>query len=201
MTYGQAIITLKSLNSPDPTADMAEKFEAIKKITEMATINAVNKADLMRCVKWLLERLEAALDRLAAYKDTGMEPEDILSAADMGKVACALHELNRYKDLGDLGRLRELVEADRAGRCVVLPCNVDAIVWVTMAYGKQYNPPIEGRVKKFILHDDEIVYLEAIIRMDISDGKKEYGYSTNSFGKAVFLTREAAEAALKQNNE
>lgn len=56
MTYGQAIVTVKSLNSPDPTADLAEKFEAIQKITEMATINSLTKADLMRCVKWLLDR-------------------------------------------------------------------------------------------------------------------------------------------------
>ena len=67
MTYGQAIITAKSLNSPDPTTDMAEKFEAIKKITEMATINSLNKADLMRCVKWLLERSEAAVAQLREH--------------------------------------------------------------------------------------------------------------------------------------
>lgn len=51
--------------------------------------------------------------RLAAYEDMGLEPWDILSATDMAKVACALHELNKYKELGDLDRLRELVEADR----------------------------------------------------------------------------------------
>lgn len=79
MTYGQAIITAKSLNSPDPTADMAEKFEAIKKITEMATINAVNKADLMRCVKWLLERSEAAVAQL---KENG-ECEDCRHCGDL----------------------------------------------------------------------------------------------------------------------
>lgn len=52
-------------------------------------------------------------DRLAAYEDTGLDPEDILSATDMAKVACALHELNQYKEMGDLDRLRELVEAER----------------------------------------------------------------------------------------
>lgn len=49
-------------------------------------------------------------NRVAAYEDTGLDPEDILSATDMAKVACALHELNRYKDLGSLERLREAVE-------------------------------------------------------------------------------------------
>lgn len=51
--------------------------------------------------------------RLSAYEETGLEPRDILNATDMAKVACALHELNKYKELGDLDHLRELVEADR----------------------------------------------------------------------------------------
>lgn len=65
------------------------------------------------------------IDRLAAYEDTGLEPEEIISAVDMAKVACALEELNAYKELGSLDRLRELAEADREGRCVVLEkrCN------------------------------------------------------------------------------
>ena len=35
-----------------------------------------------------------AVDRLAAYEDTGLEPEEIFSAVDMAKIACALRELN-----------------------------------------------------------------------------------------------------------
>ena len=61
------------------------------------------------------------IDRLAAYEDTGLEPENIIPAADMAKIACALHEFNVYKKLDSLDRLRELAEADREGRCVVLP--------------------------------------------------------------------------------
>jgi hypothetical protein len=57
-----------------------------------------------------------AFDRLAAYEDTGLEPEEIISAVDMGKVACALHEINAYKELGSIDRLRELAKADREGK-------------------------------------------------------------------------------------
>ena len=60
-----------------------------------------------------------AVDRLAAYEGTGLEPEEILSAVDMAKIACALHELNAYKELGPIDRLRELKQADDEGRCVV----------------------------------------------------------------------------------
>lgn len=60
-----------------------------------------------------------AVDRLAAYEGTGLEPEEILSAVDMAKIACALHELNAYKELGPIDRLRELAQADREGRIVL----------------------------------------------------------------------------------
>ena len=49
-----------------------------------------------------------AVDRLAAYEDTGLEPEEIFSAVDMAKIACALHELNAYKELGSIDCLRKL---------------------------------------------------------------------------------------------
>lgn len=60
-----------------------------------------------------------AFDRLAAYEDTGLEPEEIISATDMAKIACALHELNAYKELGPIDRLRELAQADQVGHCIV----------------------------------------------------------------------------------
>ena len=57
------------------------------------------------------------LHRLAAYEDTGLEPEDI-------KQVCTEEAI--LKLAGQLlgitpDRLRELAEADREGRCVVLP--------------------------------------------------------------------------------
>ena len=59
-------------------------------------------------------------NRLAAYEDTGLSPEEIISAVDMAKIACALHELNAYKELGPISHLRELAQADKEGRCMVL---------------------------------------------------------------------------------
>lgn len=53
-----------------------------------------------------------AAQRLDAYEATGVEPENI----------CTLQEeLNQYKELGDLHRLRELVQADREGRIHIIP--------------------------------------------------------------------------------
>lgn len=93
-------------------------------------------------------------------------------------------------------RLLELACADKAGRLVVLPCKVGDRVWVTRAYGKPFDAPREGHVRKFVVHDDELVFLEALIWMDLGEGKNEYGYRTESFGKIVHLTREEAEEAL-----
>ena len=57
---------------------------------------------------------------LAAYEDTGLEPQDIISAVDMSKIACALHELNAYKDIGPIDHIRDLLQAEQEGRLVVL---------------------------------------------------------------------------------
>ena len=56
-----------------------------------------------------------AVDRLSAYEDTGLEPEKIeLLAKKRDLYVDACGEL-------PLKRIRELAQADREGRCVVLP--------------------------------------------------------------------------------
>ena len=58
--------------------------------------------------------------RLAAYEDTGLEPESVeaLKLSMMGK---AISEITEFDGL-PIDRLRELAEADKDGRVVVLPC-------------------------------------------------------------------------------
>ena len=68
--------------------------------------------------------IQRLCNRLAAYEDTGLEPQDIISAVDMSKIACALHELNAYKDIGPIDHLRDLLQAEQTGRLVMLPCKV-----------------------------------------------------------------------------
>lgn len=59
--------------------------------------------------------VEKALVRLAAYEDTGLEPEEIKEALEGAR-----REFEEYDDMAPKGRLRELAQADRDGRCVVL---------------------------------------------------------------------------------
>lgn len=60
------------------------------------------------------------VDRLAAYEDTGLEPGEIeqLKGEAFG-LRVDKQELEQYRALGPIDRLRELAEADREGRCVV----------------------------------------------------------------------------------
>ena len=58
-------------------------------------------------------------ERLKAYEDTGLEPESVeaLKLSMMGK---AISEITEFDGL-PIDRLRELAEADKDGRLVVLP--------------------------------------------------------------------------------
>ena len=91
-----------------------------------------------------------------------------------------------------LDRLRELVEADRGGRCVVLPCKIgDTIYDISLAEIKESNViSISFIASKSTYHVSVCAenYRHAIT-LDIEIG---------DFGKTVFLTRKEAEAALEE---
>lgn len=65
--------------------------------------------------------LVEVFDRLAAYEDTGLEPEEVLTAKENAKVACALNLLKEYQSVGSVEHFREFSQAERDGRLVVLP--------------------------------------------------------------------------------
>lgn len=99
----------------------------------------------------------------------------------------------------DLDKLRELVEADRDGRCVVLPCKVGDAVWMITERRAR-------RVERWIVHRaykrDGGGWCFDLKNMMLSQKRpNEFEMckrAISSFGKTVFLTREAAEAALKK---
>lgn len=57
--------------------------------------------------------------RLAAYENTGLEPEEIVKIREDIENGYMKSTARRYG--APVDRLRELAEADREGRCVVLP--------------------------------------------------------------------------------
>lgn len=72
-----------------------------------------------------------AVDRLAAYEETGLEPEEIeqLKGEAFG-LKVDKQELEQYRALGPIDRLRELAQADREG---ISPCTFC-----------RFNPPSSG---------------------------------------------------------
>lgn len=71
--------------------------------------------------KDLMKKYLVAVDRLAAYEDTGLEPVEIITGKELAEIACAMNLLKKYQEIGSPDRLRELAQADKEGRCIVLP--------------------------------------------------------------------------------
>jgi hypothetical protein len=121
------------------------------------------------------------VDRLAAYEDSRLSPED----------AANLHAILRLGDGMTLMRLRELAVADQEGRVIVLPCKVGHRVFALLDTDKHIS---ECEVKQIGLGNEiGFVGLEPI-----GARGREYGVALNGFGKTVFLTREEAEKALAE---
>ena len=118
------------------------------------------------------------LDRLAAYEETGLEPEEIDRILDAYGRGMTLRtetaqRLEIVKDIKTT-RLRELAQADKEGRCVALPIKPGTPVWST-----------------------------AFCRVD-DDGTEHPTYPwpfdlsmAEEWGREWFLTREEAEKALE----
>ena len=136
-------------------------------------------------------------ERLAAYEDTGLEPEEI-------KQMCALARLNSNIFDNDFGNhIAELIVAEQDGRLVVLPCKVGDTLYVdkrTIVDGwrvKGVSAELAtGKVVAFSTNKQS-----AFIKIEFfyNQGEKTFRdrYVISAIGKTVFLTRAEAEAALK----
>ena len=114
----------------------------------------------------------------------------------------AIHRLVTIEDiLGDeydLGELKEVIQAKREGRCVVLKCKPNATVWFIKSAFSTAHFPIEGNYVsiKGVACDGDI-YCSAITAYN----KISRSFYMSDIGKTVFLTREEAEAALRREQE
>ena len=116
-------------------------------------------------------------EKLKAYEDTGRTPEEVNDVMAKAKLASAFGVAAE--------RLRELAEADKAGRLVVLPCKVGDGLWTFCSY------PVE-QVYSFTVTDISTLNGRTMLntsRCGVVDAR--------DIGKTVFLTREEAEKALE----
>ena len=83
--------------------------------------------DCIDCISPIQQEvINKAVDRIAAYEKTGLEPEDFKRAFNKAAVLkLAGQALGITPD-----RLRELAQADKEGRCVVLPFKPPRWVYV-----------------------------------------------------------------------
>lgn len=131
---------------------------------------------------------------LREYLDTGLTPEEVLPKDKADEIALKLMRLADLESLCSYARLRELADADKGERVVVLPV-------------KPVLTPILSSML-YIIEDGDIyedALYEAVVGMSGSV-KTNVVYTTLSdqmifeqadIGKTVFLTREEAEKALE----
>ena len=97
----------------------------------------------------------------------------------------------------DLDRLRELVEADREGRCVVLPCMIGDNVYVLNHHlGRVFENEVAGFSVGYQSDNRNSV---STVYVGKCGSKTFRRWKFQQFGKTVFLTREAAEKARRAN--
>ena len=135
--------------------------------------------------------------RLSQYEDSGLSPEEIetriawLTDQLTARLSGLDTDVMKIVEGVSIGRIQEMVEADKDGRIVVLPCKVGDTIYKIKAVFSYFTKPMEDRIDFIKFYKDEIVYV-------CTSGAK---FSIGAFGKTVFLTREEAEKALGGENK
>lgn len=135
--------------------------------------------------------LAKQIDRLSAYEDTGMEPEEIERIVDAYGRGHTLRtesaeRLEIVREIKE-NRLRELVQAETEGQLVMLPCKVGATV-----YGHSKAEVSEYKVAVISLATYNW-YLRC------QNNNSDFWVTDADIGKTVFLTREEAEASMRED--
>ena len=146
------------------------------------------------------KQVQDIIDRLATYEETGLEPEEIKRiyqewshylnfAGERNAIEGAIEDI--YDDGNiDYNRLRELAQADREGRCVVLPCKVEDDVYIN----------ILGRTLPFTVIS--ISQMASTPTFKAQHGiRLVYIFKADDVGETVFLTRAEAQAALRREQD
>lgn len=133
-------------------------------------------------------------ERLKAYEGTGLEPEEVLPKDKADEIALKLMRLAELESICSYTRLRELAEADKDERVVVLPCKPGDTVY--SIFGAEV---IEKTVGRIIING----YTTPRIWVDLdcsflSSVTKRWDLG---IGKDFFLTCEEAEKALEAKKD
>ena len=146
-------------------------------------------------VQQLIEDYSNIRKDLRAYKATGLTPERCAEFARAD--AEGRYIVMRDAEQEGVARLRELAEADKDGRIVVLPCKVGDTLWVTGRDNVPREMALEAPDIRTVCTDEDNLCMSTCNRKP--DGFCAYRLRNDGadVGKTVFLTREEAEAALE----
>lgn len=150
------------------------------------------------------EWISVLQDRLAAYEDTGLTPEEINDLASVREIPPeAEYAINKHADsiierldkllaqTDDDVRLREMAEADNDGRVVIRPYRLGAEVYVLLEDCAVFYPETDGwYIGK------ETIGAIAPDGFYLGDPADDCFTPDSEIGKTVFLTSEEVEKAL-----
>ena len=128
---------------------------------------------------------------MADYEDSACEPEEVLPKDKADEIVLKLMRLADLESLCSYPRLRELAEADKDGRLVVLPCKAGDTV---------YEVTSRKTISEYRVKAIRVELFCTFIEWDIVAGfvdKSIFGVPVDEIGKTVFLAREEAKAALE----
>ena len=154
--------------------------EALKKLQEQIAAWPMTQRFV---VQQLIEDYSNIRKDLLAYKNTGLTPEEVNDAVVGAKLLAKAKLVSAFGVAAE--RLRELAEADKDGRVVVMPCKVGDTLFRVFA-----GEILEHKVRN-------MRYLAIQERWDI-DTTPFCPYVESSIGKTIFLTHEEAERALME---
>lgn len=134
-------------------------------------------------------------DRIAAYEDSGWAPEEVLPKDKAEEITLKLMRFADLESLCSFNRIRELAEADKDGRLVVLPCKVgDTVYMIERIFDIDNGVCDEICARKVIGYGGNNLNKLWLIG---SGGICNVSIFVSEFGKTVFLTREEAKKALE----
>ena len=144
----------------------------------------------MDCVD--CQAFDKLIERLAAYEDIGLTQEEIKAPfTEDTMINMAAQALGV-----EPSRLRELAEADKDGRVVVLPCKVgDTVYMIERIFDIDNGICDEICARKVIGHGGNNLNKLWLVG---SGGICNVYIFVSEFGKTVFLTHEEAERAMEE---
>lgn len=161
-------------------------IELIGVDTDNMLTDCVNEAEANRFLK--------ALNRLAEYEDTGLEPQEIMEAIKKGHVY-------QYPTIfgKDFMEVKELIDAEEQGLLVWLPCKVGDSFFAIRKFCDEH-----GELEESVEHwGSDCYYCNLACNGELRVVERKFNSihhiiaEKESIGKVIFLTREAAEKALE----